>query len=148
MRGSLGVGVMTKCLNICKAVAQHDPGTRALPRVPPRRARQRGIGTLDLVAGAAAILGAAVVAALLIWSPDAERTASGPISGTLVFMVGSGGLYKQAEGDAKVYLDMLNSAGPMAEAMGSVGASTGPMAGPSIARMFDLPAGQLPAPLP
>lgn len=111
--------------------------------------RQRGLGALDLVAGGVAILGVVAVVVLLVWSPNGKRkTPSGPIAATLVFLVGSGSRYEEAEGNAKAYLDMLNPEGPMAEAMGNVGSATGPMAGKSIGGLFNLPTDQLPAPLP
>jgi len=111
--------------------------------------RQRGLGPLDVVAGSVAILGLVAVVLLLVWSPDGKRTTpNDPIAATLVFLVGSGSRFREAEGNAKAYLDMLNPKGPMAEAMGTVGSATGPMAGKSIGGMFDLPTDQLPAPLP
>jgi hypothetical protein len=51
-------------------------------------------------------------------------------------------MYKETKADAQVYLDMLNSAGPMAQAMDGVGGLPDPVAAESIKQLFELQAVQ------
>jgi hypothetical protein len=51
-------------------------------------------------------------------------------------------MYKETKADAQTYLDMLNRAGPMAQAMDGVGGLPDTTAEKSIKQLFDLQAVQ------
>jgi hypothetical protein len=83
-----------------------------------------------------------LVIGLLVWPRDSTKQAPSPISDAFVFIAGSGAMYKETKADAQVYLDMLNSAGPMAQAMDGVGGLPDPVAAESIKQLFELQAVQ------
>ena len=80
----------------------------------------------------------ALVIALLAWPRDSAEPAPSPLSDAFVFIAGSGAMYKETKADAQIYLDMLNSAGPMAQAMDGVGGLPDPVAAEGIRQVFDL----------
>jgi hypothetical protein len=80
----------------------------------------------------------ALVIALLAWPRDSAEQAPSPLSDAFVFIAGSGAMYKETKADAQVYLDMLNSASPMAQAMDGVGGLPDPAAAEGIRQVFDL----------
>jgi len=84
----------------------------------------------------------ALVIALLAWPRNSAEPAPSAISDAFVFIAGSGAMYKETKADAQVYLDMLNSAGPMAQAMDGVGGLPDPVAAEGIRQLFDLQAVQ------
>ncbi len=84
----------------------------------------------------------ALVITLLAWPRNSADPAPSLISNAFVFIAGSGVLYKQTKADAQVYLDMLNPAGPMAQAMDGVGGLPNPVAAEGIRQLFDLQAVQ------
>jgi len=80
----------------------------------------------------------ALVIAMLVWPRNSAEPAPSPLSDAFVFIAGSGAMYKETKADAQVYLDMLNSAGPMAQAMDGVGGLPDPVAAEGIKQLFDL----------
>jgi hypothetical protein len=80
----------------------------------------------------------ALVTALLAWPRDSAEQAPSPLSDAFVFIAGSGAMYKETMADAQIYLDMLNSAGPTAQAMDGVGGLPDPAAAEGIRQLFDL----------
>ena len=83
-----------------------------------------------------------LVIGLLLWPRDSTEQAPSRISDAFVFIAGSGAMYKETKADAQIYLDMLNSAGPMAQAMDGVGGLPATTAEKSIKQLFDLQAVQ------
>ena len=83
-----------------------------------------------------------LVIGLLVWPRDSTEQAPSRISDAFVFIAGSGAMYKETKADAQTYLDMLNSAGPMAQAMDGVGGLPDSVAEESIKQLFDLQAVQ------
>ena len=80
----------------------------------------------------------ALVIALLAWPRDSAEPAPSPLSDAFVFIAGSGAMYKGTKADAQIYLDMLDSAGPMAQTMDGVGGLPDPVAAEGIRQVFDL----------
>lgn len=80
----------------------------------------------------------ALVIALLAWPRDSAEQAPSPLSDAFVFIAGSGAMYKETKADAQIYLDMLDSAGPMAQTMDGVGGLPDPVAAEGIRQLFDL----------
>ena len=97
---------------------------------------------MNILGGVMAACSLALVIALLAWPRDSAGPAPSPISDAFVFIAGSGAMYQQAKADAQVYLDMLNSAGPMAQALEGAGGLPDPGAAEGIQQLFDLPAVQ------
>lgn len=80
----------------------------------------------------------ALVIALLAWPRDSAEPAPSPLSDAFVFIAGSGAMYKDTKADAQIYLDLLNSAGPLAQALDGVGGLPDPVAAEGIRQVFDL----------
>jgi hypothetical protein len=80
----------------------------------------------------------ALVIALLAWPRDRAEHAPSPLSDAFVFIAGSGAMYKETKADAQIYLDLLNSAGPLAQALDGVGGLPDPIAAEGIRQVFDL----------
>ena len=80
----------------------------------------------------------ALVIALLAWPRDSAEPAPSPLSDAFVFIAGSGAMYKETKADAQIYLDLLNSAGPLAQALDGVGGLPDPVAAEGIRQVFDL----------
>ena len=97
---------------------------------------------MNILGGVMVACSLALVIALLAWPRDSAEPAPSPISDAFVFIAGSGAMYSQTKADAQVYLDMLNSAGPMAQAMDGVGGLPDPVAADGIKQLFDLQAAQ------
>lgn len=97
---------------------------------------------MNILGGILAACSLALVIALLAWPRNSAEPAPSPISDAFVFIAGSGAMYRETKADAQVYLDMLNSAGPMAQAMDSVGGLPDPVAAEGIKQLFDLQAVQ------
>jgi len=97
---------------------------------------------MNILGGLMVACSLALVIALLAWPRDSAETAPSPISDSFVFIAGSGTMYKQTKADAQIYLDMLNSASPMAQAMDGVGGLPDPVAADGIKQLFDLQAAQ------
>ena len=108
--------------------------------------RLRGLGTTDVVGCALAALGLALVTGLLAAPQDQTGGSTDSVAQTLLLLVGLDDLYKQAESDAKAYMktydELLDPAGPMAEAMSSLGAVVDPTALDNIRQLLDLQAVQ------
>jgi len=104
--------------------------------------RKRGLSTLDVTGLAMAALTMALLAGFVVFAPDRGNQPGSSVADAVVFIAGSGTLYNRAEADAKTYLDMLNSAGPMAQAMDGVGGLPDPVAADSVRQLFNLQAGQ------
>ena len=79
-----------------------------------------------------------LVIGLLVWPRDSTEQGPSPISDAFVFIAGSGAMYKETKADAQTYLDMLNSAGPMAQAMDGVGGLPATTAEEGIKQLFNL----------
>ena len=104
--------------------------------------RHRGLSTLEVAGCATAALTIAILAGQYLVAPDQVQPQSSPVSDAMMFIAGSGTMYQRAQADAKTYLDMLNSAGAMAQAMDGVGGLPDPAAADSVRQLFNLPAGQ------
>ena len=93
-----------------------------------------------------AALGLALVTGLLAAPQDQTGGSTDSVAQTLLLLVGLDDLYKQAETDAKAYMktydELLDPAGPMAEAMSSVGTVVDPTALDNIRQLLDLQAVQ------
>jgi hypothetical protein len=97
---------------------------------------------MNILGGIMAACSLALVIALLVWPRNSAEPAPTPISDAFVFIAGSGAMYKETKADAQVYLDMLNSAGPVAQTMDGVGGLPDPVAAEGIKQLFDLQAVQ------
>ncbi len=104
--------------------------------------RKRGLSTLEVAGCAMAALCMALLAGFVFLAPERGDQPGSSVANALVFIAGSGTLYKQAETDAKAYLNMLNSAGPMAQAMDGVGGLPAPVAADGVRQLFNLQTGQ------
>ncbi len=105
--------------------------------------RHRGLSTLEVAGCATAALTIAILAGQYLVAPDQVQPQSSPVSDAMLFIAGSGTMYQRAQADAKTYLDMLNSAGAMAQqAMDSVGGLPDPAAADSVRQLFNLSADQ------
>ncbi|MCA3454299.1 MAG: hypothetical protein IOD05_08180 [Rhodobacter sp.] len=104
--------------------------------------RKRGLSTLDLAGFALAALTMAVLAGLVFFTPERGDQPGSSVASSVVFFAGSGTMYKRAQADAKTYVDMLNTAGPMAQAMDGVGGLPSPVAAGGVSQLFNLQAGQ------
>ena len=102
--------------------------------------RMRGLGTGEVVGSALVALGLALVTGLLAAAPDQPDDGTDSVAQTLLLLAGLDDLYKQAETDAQTYDAMLDPAGPIAEAMHSVGAVVDPTAPDTIRQLLDLQA--------
>lgn len=100
--------------------------------------RKRGLSTLEVAGCAMAALFMALLAGLVFYAPERGDQPGSSVANAMVFIAGSGSLYKQAETDAKNYLNMLNSAGTMAQAMDGVGGLPSPVAADSVRQLFNL----------
>ena len=104
--------------------------------------RHRGLSTLEVAGCATAALAIAILAGQYLMAPDRAQPQSSPVSDAMVFIAGSGTMYQRAQADAKTYVDMLNTAGPMAQAMDGAGGMPDPVAAESVKQLFNLQAGQ------
>jgi hypothetical protein len=106
----------------------------------------RGLGSGEVVGSALVALGLALVTSLL--AAPSERTGGGTdsVAQTLLLLASLDDLYEKAEADAKSYMKtydaLLDPAGPIAEAMNSVGVVVDPTALDSIRQLLDLQAVQ------
>ncbi len=107
-----------------------------------REIRKRGLSTLEVAGCALAVLSMALVAGFVFFAPERGKQPGSAMSDAVVFIAGSGSLYKRAEADAKAYVNMMNSAGPMAQAMDGVGGLPNPVAADSVKQLFNLQSGQ------
>jgi hypothetical protein len=104
--------------------------------------RHRGLSTLEVAGCATAALAMAILAGQYLVAPDPVQPQASPVSDAMVFIAGSGAMYQRAQADAKTYVDMLNTAGPMAQAMEGAGGMPDPVAAESVKQLFNLQAGQ------
>ena len=108
--------------------------------------RMRGLGTGEVLGSALVAVGLALVTSLLAAPSDQSGGGTDSMAQTLLLLAGMDDLYKQAEADAKTYMttydELLDPAGPIAEAMDSVGAVVDPTALDNIRQLLDLQAVQ------
>jgi hypothetical protein len=108
--------------------------------------RKRGLGTSNVVACALVALGLALVTGLLAAPPDQTGGGTDSVAQTLLLLAGLDDLYRQAETDARTsmqtYDGMLDPAGPITNALGSVGAVVDPTALDNIRQLLELQAVQ------
>jgi hypothetical protein len=108
--------------------------------------RMRGLATGEVVGSALVAVGLALVTGLLAAAPDRSGGGTDSVAQSLLLLAGLDDLHKQAETDAKTYLQtydgMLDPAGPIAEAMSSAGAVVDPTALDNIRQLLELQAVQ------
>ncbi len=106
----------------------------------------RGLGTGEVVGSVLLAVGLALVTSLLAAPSDRSGGGTDSVAQTLLLLAGLDDLYEQAEADAKTYMktydQLLAPAGPIAEAMDSVGVVVDPTAVDSIRQLLDLQAVQ------
>jgi hypothetical protein len=108
--------------------------------------RKRGLGTSEVVGCALAALGLALLTALLAAPPDQTGGSTDRVAQTHCSLPAWIKLHTQVQTDAKTHMQtydkMLDPAGPIAEAMGSVGAVADRTAPDRIRQVLDLKAVQ------
>jgi hypothetical protein len=105
------------------------------PYPPAGRRRLRGLAGTDIAGIVLGLAGAALVAGLLLWEPDSEGTT---LSQAVSLIAQSGTLYKEAEGNARLLLDTMNSSGEAAQAMEQAGGLPDTEGAQAVGRLFRL----------
>ena len=125
------------------AVPNDGPSGRGVSR---QTRRMRGLGTGEVLGSALVAVGLALVTSLLAAPSDQSGGGTDSMAQTLLFLASLDDLYKQALTDAKTHMAaydvLLDPAGPIAEAMDSVGAVVDPTALDNIRQLLDLQAVQ------